>query len=81
MPLSTPCSPRSRIFLITTSRPSAASRPVRSVATYEQSLSVLQKVKERVPEIYTKSAHARAWRDVDELHEAWRTCGRRAAIC
>ncbi len=44
---------------------------VRSVATYERSLSVLQKVKERVPEIYTKSGLMLGLGEtVDELHEA-----------
>ena len=44
---------------------------VRSVATYERSLSVLQKVKVRVPEIYTKSGLMLGLGEtVDELHEA-----------
>ena len=41
------------------------------MATYERSLSVLQKVKERVPEIYTKSGLMLGLGEtVDELHEA-----------
>ena len=44
---------------------------VRSVATYERSLSVLQKVKQRAPEIYTKSGLMLGLGEtVGELHEA-----------
>ncbi len=53
---------------------------VRSVATYERSLSVLQKVKERVPEIYTKSGLMLGLGETtDELHEALKDL--RAAGC
>ncbi len=44
---------------------------VRSVATYERSLSVLQKVKQRAPEIFTKSGLMLGLGETEvELHEA-----------
>ena len=44
---------------------------VRSVATYDRSLAVLRKVKERTPKIYTKSGLMLGLGEtIDELHEA-----------
>ncbi len=44
---------------------------VRSVATYDRSLAVLRKVKERAPKIYTKSGLMLGLGEtIDELHEA-----------
>ena len=61
---------------------------VRSVATYDRSLSVLRKVKERSPETFTKSGIMLGLGETEELQEALVdlarldvTCSRWANIC